>query len=50
MSKGLHRDAYVLGQGFWLFSHISEALREKKFYHEMKPIDYVTIFKQNFFI
>ena len=31
LSMNLHRDAYVLGQGFWLFSHVSGALGENFF-------------------
>ena len=41
----LHRDAYVLGHGFGVF--YPTTLGEKLFVHEMKPIEYATIFKKN---
>ena len=37
-----------MGQGFWTFFPTSGTLREKPFFHEMKPIEYATIFKNNF--
>ena len=46
MQTHIHRDAYVLGQGFCVFSPLSGTLGEKNFYHEMKPIKYATIFKK----
>ena len=33
----LHGDAYVLGQDFLAFFGTSSTLREKLFFHEMKP-------------
>ena len=36
--KHLQGDAYVLGQGFWLFSRYLVHLESNFFYYEMKPI------------
>ena len=43
----VHREAYVLGQAFWVVSLISGTLGEF-FFHKMKPIKCATIFKNTF--
>ena len=44
----IHRDAYVLGQGFWLLPKHEANLEKNFFLYEMKPIYQATILK-NFF-
>ena len=46
--KSIQGDAFVLGQGFWLFSRHLVHLEPNIFYYEMNPIYHTTIFKKNF--